>query len=39
MSLVFGPLIESGLNEFVDYWNTHTIRQSRADCLGGMPMQ
>ena len=38
LALVFVPLLERELKEFVRYWNTHYIRPSRhGDCLGGIP--
>ena len=36
-SVVFRPLVESSLNEFLHYWNSHAIRQSRQDCIAGRP--
>lgn len=37
LSVVFHRFIESGLNEFRHYWNTHCIRESHSDCIGGIP--
>ena len=36
--VVFFPILEKELHEFVRYWNTHRIRyNSKADCPGGIP--
>lgn len=38
LALVFVPILERELKEFVHYWNSHHIRPSRhGDCLGGIP--
>ena len=37
LAVVFLPLIEKELGEFVHYWNTHCIRQSNGNCVGGIP--
>ena len=38
LAVVFLPLIERELREYVAYWNSHKIRSSRqGDCLGGIP--
>ena len=30
-------LLQREVDEFVLHWNTHLIRLSRADCIGGIP--
>lgn len=30
-------LIQLEISEFVQSWNVHPIRQSRGDCIGGIP--
>jgi hypothetical protein len=37
LAVVFLPLIEKELGEFMHYWNTHCIRQSNGNCIGGIP--
>lgn len=38
MAVVFLPIVERELREFVQYWNTHRIRPSRnGNCIGGIP--
>ena len=37
LSIVFPPIIEKELEEYMAYWNSHCIRSSRGDCLGGIP--
>lgn len=37
IAVVFLPLIESNLASFVHYWNTHKIRESNSDTIGGIP--
>ena len=37
LSIVFLPIIEKELEEYMAYWNSHCIRSSRGDCLGGIP--
>ena len=37
LAVVFLPLIEHELCEYVAYWNSHKIRSSgQGDCLGGI---
>lgn len=38
LAVVFLPIIERELREYMAYWNTHMIRSSRlGNCLGGIP--
>ena len=37
LTVVFCSLIESSLEAFTHYWNTHRIRESRHDCVSGIP--
>ena len=38
LAVVFLPLIEKELQEYIIYWNSHRIRSSRqGNCLGGIP--
>ena len=38
LAVVFLPILERELSEFVTHWNTHKIRPSKhGDCLGGIP--
>ena len=37
LAVVFLPLIEKELQQFMHYWNTHCIRQSNGNCVGGIP--
>ena len=38
LAVVFIPIIERELREFVRYWNSHRIRNSRrGNCIGGIP--
>lgn len=30
-------VLQAELDDFVQNWNSHPIRQSRADCIGGVP--
>lgn len=30
-------ILQNDIDEFVQQWNRHRIRQSRADCIGGIP--
>ena len=34
LAVVFLPLIEKELGEFMHYWNTHCIRPSSGNCIG-----
>ena len=38
MNVVFQPIIERELSDFVTHWNSHRMRHnSRAECPGGIP--
>ena len=38
LALVFLPIIEQELEEYVEFWNSHCIRSSRqGNCIGGIP--
>lgn len=38
LSVVYHKIIERELEDFVYYWNTHKIRKSRNNCIGGIPI-
>ena len=38
LAVVFKSLLQNDLNEFVLYWNSHKIRESKHfNCIGGIP--
>lgn len=37
LAIIFFPLIEEQLRDFQVFWNTHRIRKSHKDCIGGIP--
>lgn len=37
LAYTVSDLLQHEVDEFVKHWNTHTIHQSCADCIGGIP--
>ena len=37
LAYTISDILQHEVDDFVQQWNTHTIRQSRADCIGGIP--